>query len=115
MARAAATLVIDTEVSRARSSLLEVSRLYSAKDVAGDGLVLVPSRSAVGELAARHGFDVVALALDAGDLAGLEDYRRERRCAFICSRELDLSALPAERRPRLIPWWIRDPRALGLG
>lgn len=104
-------LVIDSEVSRARASLFEVSRLYSARDVAGDGLVLIPSRQAVIDLAGRHDFDAVPLALDATDLTGMSDYRRERRCAFICSQR-PLRDLRVERRPRLIPWWVRDPRAL---
>lgn len=104
-------LVIDSEVSRARASLFEVARLYSARDVTGDGLVLIPSRQAVVDLAARFGFDAVPLALNATDLTGMSDYRRERRCAFICSQR-PLSGLRVERRPRLIPWWVRDPRAL---
>lgn len=105
-------IAIDTEVSRARSSLFEVSRLYSTRDVAGDGLVLIPSRAAVADLARRYGFDTVALALNITDFDGMDDYRRERRCAFICSRGLDLAGLPAEKRGRLLPWWLRDPRAL---
>ena len=113
MVRAGAQLiVIDTEVSRARASVFEVSHLYDPRDAAGDGLVLVPSRSAVADLASRHGLDTVALALNVSDYLGMEDYRRERRCAFICSGVHDLSALPAERRPSLLPWWVRDPRAL---
>jgi tRNA (mo5U34)-methyltransferase len=113
MMRAGAQLIaIDTEVSRARSSLFEVSKLYDPRDAAGDGLVLVPSRSAVADLASRHGLDTVALALNATDDLGMDDYRRERRCAFICSAVYDLSLLPAEKRPSRLPWWVRDPRAL---
>jgi tRNA (mo5U34)-methyltransferase len=105
-------IVIDTEVSRARSSLFEVSSLYNTRDVVGDGLVLIPSREAVADLARRCGFDTVPLSLNATDYSGMNDYRRERRCAFISSRELDLSGLPAQKRGALIPWWVRDPRAL---
>jgi SAM-dependent methyltransferase len=108
----AALVVIDTKVSRSRESLFELSRLYNTRDVAGDGLVLVPSRQAVLDLAERHGFTAVALAQDVGDYAGMSDYRRERRCAFICSRGADLAGLPVEKRPTLLPWWARDPRAL---
>jgi 2-polyprenyl-3-methyl-5-hydroxy-6-metoxy-1,4-benzoquinol methylase len=104
-------IVIDSEVSRARTSLFEVSRLYSARDVTGDGTVLIPSRQAVIDLAGRVGYDAVALASNVTDFTGMSDYRRERRCAFVCSRQ-PLSGLPVERRPRLIPWWARDPRAL---
>jgi tRNA (mo5U34)-methyltransferase len=106
-------LVIDTNVSRARTSLFETTRLYDARDVPGDGLVLIPSRRAVADLAARHGYSCVALAPNWSDPLGMSDYRRERRCAFICARERDqLAGLPVERRPRLVPWWLRDPRAL---
>ena len=104
-------IVIDCNVSRARESLFELTTLYSARDVPGDGLVLIPSRQAVADLARRHGYQTVALALEMTDTAGMSGYRRERRCAFICSRG-SLSGLPVEQRPRLVPWWVRDPRAL---
>jgi 2-polyprenyl-3-methyl-5-hydroxy-6-metoxy-1,4-benzoquinol methylase len=104
-------IVIDSNVSRASTSLFELTTLYSARDVPGDGLALIPSRQAVADLANRHGYQTVALALEMTDTAGMSGYRRERRCAFICSRR-SLSGLPVERRPRLIPWWVRDPRAL---
>jgi SAM-dependent methyltransferase len=105
-------IVIDSDVSRARSSLFEVSHLYRTRDVSGDGMVLIPSRRAVAELAARHDYETVALALDVADYSGMDDYRRERRCAFICSRGRELSGVPAEVRGRVLPWWLRDPRAL---
>jgi SAM-dependent methyltransferase len=104
-------IVIDSNVSRAATSLFELTTLYSTRDVPGDGLALIPSRQAVADLANRHGYKTVALALEMTDTAGMSGYRRERRCAFICSRR-SLSGLPVERRPRLIPWWVRDPRAL---
>jgi tRNA (mo5U34)-methyltransferase len=109
---AAELIVIDSKVSRAHSSLFELTRLYSTRDVLGDGLALTPSRQAVADLANRHGYQTVALALEMTDPAGMSDYRRERRCAFICSSRRSLSDLPVERRPRLVPWWVRDPRAL---
>jgi len=105
-------IVIDTGVSRSRASLFETGHLYDTRDAAGDGLVLIPSRQAVADLAARHGFATVALAANITDHAGMSDYRRERRCAFICARGVDTAGLPVERRPSLVPWWVRDPRAL---
>jgi tRNA (mo5U34)-methyltransferase len=111
-ASGAQVIVIDTNVSRSHLSLFEVTRLYNPRDGTGDGLVLLPSRQAVRDLAARHGFATVALARSTTDQAGMSDYRRERRCAFICARGLDLAALPAEQRPSVVPWWLRDPRAL---
>lgn len=112
MARAqAALIVIDTEVSRARLSLFELTRLYSAADVVEYPLVLVPSRSAVVELAGQFDYQAVALAPAISDYAGMSDYRRERRLAFICSRGEPLTGVTAAERTRL-PWWVRDPRAL---
>ncbi len=108
----AQTIAIDTAISRARSSLFELSQLYRTRDLGGDGVVLIPSRSAVAELARRHGFETVTLALNVTDFTGMDDYRRERRRAFICSRTLDLAGLPAEQAASPIPWWLRDPRAL---
>jgi SAM-dependent methyltransferase len=115
-ASGARVVVIDTEVSRSRASLFELTRLYETGATTGDGLVLLPSRQAVADLAERHGFTTVALAPNVTDYAGMSDYRRERRCAFICSRGVELAGVPAERRPALVPWWVRDPGALiGVG
>lgn len=111
-ATGAELLVIDTDVSRSHASLLELSRPYNARDIVGDGLVLTPSRQAVSDLAARHGFGTTALASNITDYRGMSDYRRERRCAFICARGVEIDTPPAERRARLLPWWLRDPRAL---
>jgi SAM-dependent methyltransferase len=108
----ARAIVIDTNVSRSRASLFETTRLYNPSSSIGDGLVLLPSRQAVADLAERHGFSTVALAQNMTDHTGMSDYRRERRCAFICSRSMQAADLPAERRPKVIPWWVRDPGAL---
>ena len=113
MARSGAELlVIDTEVSRARSSLFELARLYNAADALEGPLVLVPSRQAVAELASELGFHAVALEPRIGDYAGMQDYRRRRRLAFICSRSLPVDGLPEQRAHGVLPWWVRDPRAL---
>jgi SAM-dependent methyltransferase len=89
-------IVIDTEVSRARASIFELARLYGTADV----------------LAGQFGFATVALELDVEDQAGMGDYRRQRRLAFICSRTVPLEGVPAAPPPPLIPWWLRDPGAL---
>jgi SAM-dependent methyltransferase len=111
-ATGAQLIVIECSVSRSRASLFEITQLYNARDVVGDGLALIPSRQAVVDLAAQHGFSTVALAPSFTDDAGMGDYRRERRCAFICSRGIDLDGLPVEQRPVVVPWWVRDPGAL---
>jgi len=113
MARSGAELlVIDTEVSRARSSLFELARLYNAADALEGPLVLVPSRQAVTELASEFGFRTVALEPRISDYAGMQDYRRRRRLAFICSRSLPVEDLPEQPEQGMLPWWVRDPGAL---
>lgn len=111
MARAGAeVIVIDTEVSRSRTSVFEVDSLYEAKKVVDHRLVLIPSRDALTELAAQFGFDTVALAQNMTDYAGMSDYRRQRRLAFVCSTQATLQALVGEPRSAL-PWWVMALRA----
>jgi SAM-dependent methyltransferase len=106
MARAQAeTIVIDTEISRARSSVFEVSSLYDPQSVIDHRLVFIPSRQAVLELAHEFGYAAVALAQNISDYAGMADYRDRRRLAFMCSRAGSLEGL-AEERHTLAPWWV---------
>jgi SAM-dependent methyltransferase len=100
-------IVIDTEISRARSSIFEVSTLYDPHSVIDHGLVLIPSRQAIFELAAEFGWAAVPLALNMTDYSGLTDYERGRRLAFICSGSTPLSGLPVEQRPPRLPWWLK--------
>ncbi len=102
-ATGAELLVIDTSLSGARSSFFEVSHLEEP-DAHGE-LVLVPTRDAVIELAARSGYNAVALARNITDYAGMEDYRRLRRLAFICSRSASLEMLPREAGSPLAARW----------
>jgi tRNA (mo5U34)-methyltransferase len=105
-------IVIDTEVSRARLSIFELARPYNTSDAVEYPLGLVPSRAAVVGLASQFGFDTLALAPDISDYTGMSDYRRQRRLAFICSKDLPAHGLDEAATPSLIPWWIRDPGAL---
>jgi SAM-dependent methyltransferase len=102
-ATGAELLVIDTSLSGASSSFFEVSYLEEP-DAHGE-LVLVPTREAVIELAARSGYNTVALARNITDYTGLEDYRRLRRLAFICSRSASLQMLPREAGSALAARW----------
>jgi SAM-dependent methyltransferase len=102
-ASGAELLVIDTALSGASSSCFEISHL-DEPDAHGE-LVLVPTRDAVIELAARSGYNAVALARNITDYAGMEDYRRLRRLAFICSRSASLQMLPREAGSRLAARW----------
>ncbi len=102
-ATGAELLVIDTALSGARSSSFEVSHL-DEPDAHGE-LVLVPTRDAVIALAARSGYNAVALARNITDYNGMEDYRRLRRLAFICSRSASLAILPQEAGSPLAARW----------
>jgi SAM-dependent methyltransferase len=112
IARAGAELVvIDTEISRAHESVYEVDKLYGAANAVDRGIVLIPSRAAVAELAEQFGYETAPLAHNMTDYTGLSDYRRQRRLAFICSNGVSLDGLRHETR-RALPWWIG---ALGAG
>jgi SAM-dependent methyltransferase len=90
----AQTILLDTHIARSSSSTFEVSRLSDPRAAVERELVLIPSRQAVMELAASFGFEAVPLAYNISDYAGLDDYRRSRRLAFVCSRERPLADLP---------------------
>jgi SAM-dependent methyltransferase len=106
MARAQAeTIVIDTEISRARSSVFEVSTLYDPQSVIDHRLVFIPSRQAVLELAHEFGYTAVALAPNISDYAGMADYRDQRRLAFLCTRSGSLDGV-AQARHTVTPWWV---------
>ncbi|MGO9489834.1 MAG: class I SAM-dependent methyltransferase [Solirubrobacteraceae bacterium] len=106
-------IVIDTEVSRSRLSIFELAAPYKAEDSVEYPLVMVPSPAAVEQLAAQFGFSSIALAPRIGERAGMSDYLRRRRLAFICSRgPSPTDGLEAHPGRSLLPWWVRDPRAL---
>lgn len=87
-------LVIDTALSRRSSSYFELATLYEPDEIVDRALVLIPTQDAVIELAEEFGFAAVPLEQNITDYAGLEDYRGQRRLAFICSRETPLDMLP---------------------
>jgi len=107
----AEVLVIETEIARAARSVFALSSTADGRKAVAHRLVLVPSRSAVIELAGDFGYQTVPLARNLTDYTGLPDYRSQRRLAFICSNGRPLDALPVEDPP-LGPWWMSplDPR-----
>ncbi len=92
-------IVIDTAVSRARSSSFELGRLSDPRRVLEHEIVLIPSRQAVLDLAREFGFRAVPLALETSDWRGMDDYRSNRRLAFICSKGVPLDSVRAAQRP----------------
>jgi tRNA (mo5U34)-methyltransferase len=103
-------IVIDTEVSRSRASVFELDSLHDPQKVVDHRIVLIPSRDAVVDLADQFGFDTVTLAQNMTDYTGMSDYRRQRRMAFICSKDAMPETLPSEPRSAL-PWWVTALRA----
>lgn len=110
----AEALLVETELVRSSSSVFSLSSAADGSKTMAHRAVLVPSRSAVEELAGGVGYASVALERNMTDYTGLGDYRTGRRLAFLCSKGRSLDALPEEERA-LLPWWLApvDPsRAL---
>jgi tRNA (mo5U34)-methyltransferase len=104
-ATGAELIVIDTGINRRNSSFFEVASVNEPSNVVDHKLTLVPSREAVVELAGEFGYQAVALAHEMGDYAGLDDYREQRRLAFICSKDTSLGGLNSAPLPGPLPWW----------
>lgn len=103
--RANAPLVLlDTGISRAPTKLFEVTRLQEPRNKVDYGLVLVPTRRAVGELARQFGYELVPLALDVADYTAMEDYRRGERLAFVCAKGVPTGTLAVEPAPHRNTW-----------
>jgi SAM-dependent methyltransferase len=113
-ATGAELIVIDTAVSRIASAYFEVSALSEPANAIDHQITLLPSREAIVELAREFGYQTVALAHAMGDYAGVEDYRRGQRLAFVCSRQTALAGLDAAPAQTRWPWWADalHPRAL---
>jgi tRNA (mo5U34)-methyltransferase len=102
-------IVIDTGLSRAPQKLFEVSRLSEPWNAVDHDLVLLPTRRAVLDLAGQFGLKTVALARTMTDYTSMDDYRRHRRLAFICSPGEPLDSLaPEPDLPR--NFWVASAR-----
>jgi SAM-dependent methyltransferase len=95
-ASGAELVVVDTGLARAGSSYFELARLDDQQPRVDHDVALVPTRHAVVELANEFGYQIVALARNITDYAGMEDYRRGRRLAFVCSQGPSLASLARE-------------------
>jgi SAM-dependent methyltransferase len=106
-AAGARVIVIDTVISLARSSFFEVAKIQEPRNRVDHELVLLPSMQAVVELAAEFGLQSVPLAYNMTDYAGMDDYREQRRLAFICAGDgVSLAGLAraAPTRPQAVRW-----------
>ena len=101
----AETIVIDTVISPSNESIFEVHRetLEHWLLAVDYETVLIPSRTAVVDVAGQFGYKTVPLALNMTDMSGLPEYRRERRLAFICSKTRSLDMLESEPVHRILP------------
>lgn len=115
MSRVGAKLiVIDTGLSVAqRSGFFEVSRLAEPRNAVDYDMVLVPTRQAVINLAGQFGFEIVPLAQNITDYTGMEDYRGQRRLAFICASGVPLGGLQADAPPTESRWLRALSRTVG--
>ncbi len=107
-------IVLDTGISRRSSAYFELTRIAERANAVGHEIALLPTWQAVVELAQEFGFTAVPLAQSITDYAGLDDYRRGRRVAFIASRGARPEGLTEAKPPGPLPRWLGelDPRAL---
>ncbi len=100
-------LVVDTVVSRAKGSFLELrrERRDDPRNSVDHDLVMFPTRQAMRDLAENFGYSVAMLKPDFRDERGEPewragtDYRDDRRRAFLCAKQTDLSRLDVEVEP----------------
>lgn len=108
-------VVIDTAISGLRGSCLEIARVDDPHDRVRQRSVLIPTPRAVEDLAREHGLETITLAHNMSDFAGMDDYRRRRRLAFIAARDgASLATLAARAAGSGQPWWQQagDPGRL---
>ncbi len=116
VATGAELLVIDTEVSQLNGNLLvlHTESLDRYTNALQEEVVAYPTRGAISMLAARHGYQAVALDIRCiTDETGMKRYLIGGRASFICSNGRSLDGLPRElynppRSARTDPWpaWI---------
>jgi tRNA (mo5U34)-methyltransferase len=95
-------VLLDTTIARFGASLFEMSRLADPRAAVEHQLVLIPTREAVRDLAEAFGYHTTSLAYNFTDYEGLDDYKRGRRLAFVCSRSPSLDGL-AQAPPQSAP------------
>jgi tRNA (mo5U34)-methyltransferase len=96
-------LVVDTAVSTLEGNAITLAKEPTAhpRNAIEESLVCYPTRGAVAMMAARVGYETVALSTACiDDYKGLHEYESGGRVAFICSRGRSLGALPVEVLPR---------------
>jgi hypothetical protein len=102
-----AALVIDTTLSVADGSFLELRRedTKGFRTAVDRGLVMHPTKQAVHDLVEEFGYSVSVLESlfrnEEGELEWMgRGFRTGRRKAFVCAKKTELSHLPAEVEPK---------------
>ena len=90
-------IVVDTAVSLIPGSVFEVryDSLADPRMAVDYGLVFIPTRQAVVDLARVFGFHSVPLASNISDFEGMPGFKSHRRVAFICTKSKPSSGLRA--------------------
>jgi hypothetical protein len=91
-------LAIDTSLSTREGSLLELRResLEEPRSACDYELVMYPTKAAVCDMVRQFGYEPVCLRPRFSDYTGAEDFRTDRRRAFLCSKRTRLEGLEAE-------------------
>jgi len=93
-------LVVDTEVAPLPGSWIRVrlEGLDEPRNAVDHEMVFCPTRRVVLDLAHTSGYRAVVMKPQITDYTNMEDYRIGRRRAFICSKQTDLSRVPADSK-----------------
>jgi SAM-dependent methyltransferase len=94
-------LVIDTSLSTREGSLLELRResLEEPRSACDYELVMYPTKAALSDMVRQFGYAAVCLRPRFSDYTGAEDFRTDRRRAFLCSKRTSLEGLEVEPVP----------------
>lgn len=91
-------LLVDTRISTAEGSLMELRRESTEdhRNAVKSGLVMFPSRRAVIDMAEEVGYRVAVLKPDFTPGRATHDFDAGARRAFVCTKQTDLAKLAAE-------------------
>ncbi len=100
-------LVVDTTLSKAPGSVLEIVRQSSDSPMSAvdHALAMHPTKQAMRDLIEEFGYPVATLEPDFRNEKGeptwdgVRDYKGGARRAYVCSKKTDLSSLPVKVEP----------------
>jgi 2-polyprenyl-3-methyl-5-hydroxy-6-metoxy-1,4-benzoquinol methylase len=88
-------LIIDTRVSKAKGSFLEIlhESIDDPRHAVDYQLVFRPTKKAVFDIVRQFGYNAIMLKPQFNDYTGANVYRKGTRKAFLCAKQSDLSIL----------------------